>query len=118
MDVCIDQATVAITNGDLTLSVEECTPANSSHPGMDTTSSEMSSIVIGLYPLTPTAYIHNLHQPADVLVFQNDDELKRDKESHHAFTFEESTNLMSAASIYESTCTCCWMSGLYCYMVC
>ena len=115
MDVCSDQATIAITSGDMTNSVKECTPAISSHLGTDTTSPEMSSIDIGLYSLTLNAYIHNLHKPTEVLMFQNNVELKPDQESHLAVVLDESTNFISAPLICETTC--CRISGLYKYCI-
>ncbi|KAL5517587.1 hypothetical protein EMCRGX_G003165 [Ephydatia muelleri] len=95
VDVCSDQAT-------MTNSVKECTPAISSHLGTDTTSPEMSSIDIGLYSLTLNAY--NLHKPTEVLMFQNNVELKPDQESHLAVVLDESTNFISAPLICETTC--------------
>ena len=110
MDVCSDQATVAITSGDMTISIKECTPAIS-YLGADTTSTEMSSIDIGLYSLRLNAYFHNLHKLTEVLMFQNNVELKPDQESHLAVVLDESTNFISSPLICDTTC--CWISGLY-----
>ena len=105
VDVCSDQATIAIKSGNLTFtcSVEECTPAISSHLGIKTTSPEMPSINFDLCLLKLNAYFHH-----EVLV--NIVELKPDQESHLAVVSDESTNFISAPLICETTCR---ISGLY-----